>query len=111
MVVCLAARAQAATAPIAQWFEAESFSDTHGVAVSAGSGIHLFGHDNTVDNCRIHDCNYVGTYDAGVNFNKRNVDDPNEGPGNRIVHSTIYNCGRGTLPHRRRSSRNRSGSM
>ena len=32
VAVNLAARAQAATVPIAQWFEAESFSDTHGVS-------------------------------------------------------------------------------
>jgi hypothetical protein len=61
---------------------------------SAGSGIILEGKLNTVTNCRIHSCDYMGSYQAGVLFIRRDITDPQAGLGNVVTHCSIKGCQR-----------------
>jgi len=67
------------------------------VAVTAGTGVWLYGDHNTVTNCRIHDINYTHTYDAGIGFGKRDIYDDRECMGHQVSRNTIYNCGRSAV--------------
>jgi len=68
------------------------------IAVSARSGVILFGVDNTVTNCHIHGCDYTVTYQAGILVGK--LDDRAELLscfGLTISHNTIAYCGRADI--------------
>lgn len=58
------------------------------IAWSAGDGVTLYGSDNLIDNCTIHDCNYSGADCNPVTAH---------GAGHVITRSTIYNGGRGLI--------------
>ncbi|HLG76971.1 MAG TPA: carbohydrate-binding protein, partial [Ktedonobacteraceae bacterium] len=58
------------------------------IAYSAGNGVSLQGTNNTVTNNIIHDVNYMGTYDSGINI---------LGSGHQITHNTIYEAGRNLI--------------
>ena len=64
---------------------------------SALSGIILNGQHNTVTNCRIHSCDYIANYQAGVYFMRRDRGDPNDGLGNVVSHSSIKGCSRANI--------------
>ena len=64
---------------------------------SAGSGVILNGKFNTVTNCRIHSCNYMANYHAGVLFIRRDLTDPQDGLGNVVTHSSIKGCSRADI--------------
>jgi hypothetical protein len=73
------------------------------VAYSAGSGIILDGTDNEVRNCRIHSCNYVGSYDAPI-FIYNNRFSERRKPsgklnctGQRILHNTLHGANRSLI--------------
>jgi hypothetical protein len=64
---------------------------------SAGSGIILNGKFNTVNNCRIHSCNYMANYQAGILFIRRDLTDKQDGLGNVASHNSIKGCSRGGI--------------
>ena len=64
---------------------------------SALSGIILNGKYNTVTNCRIHSCDYIANYQAGVSFMQRDRLDPNDGMGNVVSHCSIKGCSRANI--------------
>jgi len=64
---------------------------------SALSGIILNGKYNTVTNCRIHSCDYIANYQAGVYFMQRDRADPNDGMGNVVSHCSIKGCSRADI--------------
>ncbi len=98
-------------------FRAKTFADGHRgiyiggeenvisrclIGVSAGSGIILDGKNCTVENCIIRDCNYAGTYDAGIYFtNGRRYDRGSEdaywGTGHRIANNSFRGFGRSAI--------------
>jgi Right handed beta helix region len=55
------------------------------IAYSAGAGIALEGHNNTLRNNLIHDIDYIGDYDSGIDL---------DGDGNTIQYNTINTIGR-----------------
>lgn len=59
------------------------------VAYSAHCGIVLDGTEQTVENCVVHDVNWVGGYQAAVQLTG--------GEGHRIVRNTLYNTGRSVI--------------
>ena len=60
------------------------------IAHSPGDGVLLYGNNNLVDNCIIHDVNTFGDHHAAVQTS---------GVGNRITHNTMYNAGRSIILH------------
>lgn len=55
------------------------------LSLSAGNGIALRGHDNSVTDTVIHDVDYLGTYAAGIAV---------QGNRQTVLHNTIYRVGR-----------------
>lgn len=55
-----------------------------------GSGITVFGDNNTIENCHFHDFDYAGTYYAGVNV---------YGTGNTVKNCTLHDTGRYNILH------------
>jgi hypothetical protein len=64
---------------------------------SAMSGIILNGKHNTVSSCRVHSCDYIANYQAGIYFMQRDRVDPNDGMGNVVTHCSIKGCMRGDI--------------
>ncbi len=62
------------------------------IAHGAGDGVSIFGKNNTLRNCMVHDFNTSATDCAPVNVTGR---------GHVIEHNTLYNSGRSILVHRR----------
>lgn len=60
------------------------------IAYSSGTGVALFGENNQVLNCYIHDHNFIGTYASGVQLG---------GKGNVISHSTLTRSGRSLIDY------------
>ncbi len=73
------------------------------VAYSAGSGVILDGTDNEVRNCRIHSCNYVGSYDAPIFIynnrfsERRKASGERNCTGQRILHNTLHGANRSLI--------------
>jgi hypothetical protein len=73
------------------------------VAYSAGSGIILDGTDNEVRNCRIHSCNYIGSYDSPIfiynnRFSERKkASGELNSTGQRILHNTLHGANRSLI--------------
>jgi len=61
------------------------------IAYSAGNGVSLIGDNNTVDNCEIHDVNYVVTEAACISSGHENT------KNNRITNNKLYNAGRSII--------------
>jgi len=62
------------------------------VAYSWGEGIVVFGTGNTVDNCLVHDIDWISTDAAPIHTS---------GSGHIITNNTIYNAGRSGIVHRK----------
>jgi hypothetical protein len=62
------------------------------IAWSMGDGVSIYGRDNTVENCVIHDCNVSVSDCAPVTCT---------GAGHVIRRCTLYNAGRSILVHRK----------
>ncbi len=63
------------------------------IEYSAASGIFIVGNGNIVDNCLVHDCDYLGTYEVGIATGAQV-----EGH-NTVSHTTLYNFGRSALTY------------
>ena len=62
------------------------------VAHSTGDGISIWGQDNVVENCIVHNCDYAGADNAPITVT---------GVGHIIRRNTLYNGGRSILVHRK----------
>ena len=62
------------------------------IAYSWGEGVVIFGQDNTVENCLVHDINWLCTDAAPIHTS---------GSGHVIKQNTLYNAGRSGLVHRK----------
>jgi hypothetical protein len=62
------------------------------VAYGTGDGISVFGENNTVENCIVHDFDYSASDCAPINCT---------GPGHAILRCTLFNGGRSILVHRK----------
>ena len=60
------------------------------IAYCPGDGVTLYGEENVVDNCIIHDVNTYGDHFAAVQTS---------GVGNKITNNTMYNAGRSFVLH------------